>query len=208
MAKKGKGVSCLTLILCFFFFPFIPIVLIWNMTAQLGSSLEDYKKKSVPVKITAYVLIFCGIVYLIAGLTGSVQADNPNDVVFGVIVMLLVCCGGGLAMLAHCRKCKIRAGYYDLYVPFITNKQVFDISQLASMAGVSQDHALKQLNSILGHGVLKNAQIDRYENRIILPQPEIPVVPTKIIICPHCNGTNEVPEGTHGVCSYCDMPLE
>lgn len=208
MAKKGKGVSCLTLILCFFFFPFIPIVLIWNMTVQLGSSPEDYKKKSTPVIIAAWVLIICGVVYLIAGLTGSVQADNPDDVVFGVITMLLVCCGGGFAMLAYCRKCRIRAGYYQLYVPFILSKQVFDISRLASMAGVSQDQALKQLHSILGHGVLKNAQIDRSENKIVLPQAEIPVVPIKIMVCPHCNGTNEVPRGTRGVCSYCDMPLE
>lgn len=206
--KKEQKLPVWAVIILVIFYPFGLVFLIYRLTKKLSNTPDNFKANSRPVTITAYILIFFGIIYLVAGLTGSLQAETEGDVVFGVTVMLILFCGGGIGLLVHRNKCKKLADLYDKYVPCITGSQVNDIARLASMVGVTYDIALGDLKKLLGFGALKDAYMDLQRGKIILPNVIADSRPNSVVICPHCGGSNKFPAGQIGSCEYCDMPLK
>lgn len=192
----------------FFLFPFVFLYLIFAYLQKLGSTPEDYRSNSKVVRILACILIFMGIIYMIAGLTGNLQTDDPNNVVFGIIVMLLICCGGGIGMLIYCKICGKFAALYEKYVPCILGSKTESIDQIASMVGVSYDAALESLNKLIGHGALKDAYIDHQRRKLVLPESKESASPIFTEICPHCGGACKVSDPENALCEYCNMPLK
>lgn len=207
MSNQKKGSGC-AVVLMIFFFPFALLYLLYVLVKKLGSEPQNYKKNSKTANVAACILIALGIIYLVAGMTGQIQSEDPDEIRFGVITMLIVCCGGGLALLLYNLKCKKFAVLYNKYVPCILGSQTDSIDQLASMVGVPYDTALADLDRLIGHSELKGAYIDRQNGKLIMPKVEEPPTPMVQVTCPHCGGTNSVPEGESAACDYCGMPLE
>ena len=161
------------------------------------------------IAITAGVLIFTGIFFVIAALTGNVEVEDPSQIPFSIAVMLIVCCGGGLALLIPWWRFRQIAGLYELYAPVVIHDDVEDIRQIAAVTGREFPRTRQELEQLIAFGALDGRYID-YENDILI-WPNRPVVPQPKMIaklCPHCSGQNQIPEGQTIRCAYCDSLIE
>ena len=205
---KKKPTGCALALLIFFY----PVGLCYLIYWLLGKdTVRDghYRKRANHIAITAGVLIFTGIFFVIAALTGNVEVEDPSQIPFSIAVMLIVCCGGGLALLIPWWRFRQIAGLYELYAPVVIHDDVEDIRQIAAVTGREFPRTRQELEQLIAFGALDGRYID-YENDVLI-WPNRPVVPQPKMIaklCPHCSGQNQIPEGQTIRCAYCDSLIE
>lgn len=204
--ENPKKLPTYAIVLLCIFYPFGLLYLLFIQIRKLRTQPEEYKKTNTILTAIAAFLIFSGVFYLISGVTGQVEAD-PDSVLFGIVTMLLVGCGGGIALLIYCHKYKKPGKLYERYAPLLKGYPEPDIAELARLLGVSQEQVVSDVQTMLDVGYLRGIYIDRGRGKLVCPQAKKAEIPKRQVICPHCGGINQVPVETAAVCDYCNMPI-
>lgn len=187
---------------------FYPAGLIYLLCKWLNKNQDGYTQKSNFFMIIAVLLIMCGIYYLIAGVTGNVQSDDPNNILFGIIVMLLFGCGGGIALILCSSKYRKLGKLYKRYTPVVLSGGLENLDEIASAVGVNCDQAAADLQQLIDKGAWSDRYIDHRGRRLVwTKKPEVKEVPKEKRTCPHCGAVCLITPGLDEICEYCDSPL-
>lgn len=187
---------------------FYPAGLLYLLCKWLNKNQDGYTQKANIIMIIAVLLIMCGSYYLIAGVTGNVQSDDPNNILFGIIVMLLFGCGGGIALLVIGSKYRKLGKLYKKYTPVVLNGDLESLDEIASAVGVSFDEAAADLQQLMGKGAWSDRYIDHRGGRLVwTKKPAVKEIPKENKTCPHCGAVCQVTPGQDMICAYCDSPL-
>lgn len=188
---------------------FYPVGLIYLLCKWLNRNKDAFTQKANTITVVGVVLLFCGVVYPIFGLTGNVQSDDPGEILFGIITMLIVCFVGGIVLLVYGNQFRKLGRFYVKYVPAILEGGLESIDEIAAVAGVGYEVAADDLQKLINKGALPGRYIDHQERKLVWPsKPKEKEPVKKATICPHCGGNNTVIIGQDTVCAYCDSPLE
>lgn len=202
--KPKKLHGCVTALLIFFW-PAGVAYLIINM---LNKDKNNYVKKANAITAFGVFLIICGIYYLIAGLTGNVDSEDPGEILYGIVTMLIFGCGGGFALLIFGGKQRKLGLLTRKYVPAIVDGGMEDMEAITQMANVSYEQAEADLQLLIGKGILKERYIDPQKRMLVwTAKPREEDLPKEKVICPHCGGTNIVTFGKESICEYCDSQI-
>ena len=205
MEQKKKLSGCLIALLIFFW----PAGIAYLVIKKLNKDKNDYIKTANAMLAFGVFLVFCGIYYLFAGVTGNVESEDPGEILYGVITMLIFCCGGGGALLYHGSKKRKLGLLTQKYVPAVVDGGMEDMAAIAQMAAVSYEQADADLRLLIGNGILKDRYIDTQKRLLVwTSKPREEDLPREKIVCPHCGGTNLVIYGKAAVCEYCDSKLD
>lgn len=205
--QANKRPSDCALVLIILFFPYVLLFRLFKLLVKASKEPPEKANANALVFLLSGAFFFItGIAYVAAGFAGELQSDNQNDIVFGMVVMFLLFCGGGVALMLMSLKYFKLSKLYNKYIPYILSSGVLSIHQLSQILNVSYDTALRDLQLLLTKGALKGAYIEHPSGSIVLPNPPEP--PKKKVFCPHCNGANLVYVGQDASCDYCGSPIK
>ena len=205
--SNQKPTGCCGIVLIVLFFPYV--LLFWLFKFLVTAPKDPPQKagaNAIYAVLSGAFFIIAGIGYVCAGFAGELESTNPNDIVFGMVVIFFLFCGGGVALLFQSRKYSRLNKLYNAYIPCVLSSDMRSIDQIAQVRNVSYETALKNLELLLNKGAIPGASINYQTRMVELPKEPEPERVTKI--CPHCNGETSVIVGQAAVCDYCDMPLD
>lgn len=164
--KKPSGCGIALLIL---FYPVGMCYLIYWLLSRKTVRDGHYRERSNQIAIAAGVLYFCGIFYLIAALTGNVEAEDPGQIIYGTVVMLIVCCGGGIAMMGRWLTFRRIGILYERYAPLVVKGDMEDIRQMAPIVGCEYECATLELERLIAFGALDDCYINYEKGTLVWP---------------------------------------
>lgn len=197
--KKKHSWATIGVVLLFLF----PVG-IYMLVQKVTSEKDRYAQNGKGLKTLAIVLFCMSVVYIVMGLSGQVVHDDGTPAYESAIIMPLVLCPGGLAALIKGKQYMARGEVYSDFAARFHAGETLNIDEVASKQKISFDAAVADLQGLIGVGYLENAKVDRIGRKVIHTQPVAKLV---TLVCPHCDGSNEFPEGAIGCCIYCDSPL-
>lgn len=207
MDNKKRNIFWIVMLVIFY--PFWMILLpIW-LLRRLHADPERYGKNSTGVTIYGWVLIAVAAIYLVSAITGSLEAENVSDVIFGVIVMLALCGGCGTLLVLHGRKYRETAKLREKYLPVIARSEDGNMDKMGISLGLPYDTVKQQLQRLICHKVLTDSYIDEARHVLVskLLGTSAPRVERRAVQCPHCGGMSQILVGGKNVCEYCDSEL-
>ncbi len=223
--KQGASWGFIILLLIFFF----PVG-IGLMIVKLHKDKAHFTSNGKKTAIVGWVYIGFGILYMLMGLTGGLDTSAGSSVVSGVITMLIVCCGGGYAIVHHGNKYKKLGLVYDKYVPVISSTPDGSLDSIAEKLGETYDTSTENIQKLIDMGLLKDSYVDKSNRSIVSPlvatitrtnkyrlepnqntnataQPAQSTPKVKTVKCPNCGGINTFTENADNICDFCGSPL-
>lgn len=224
--KQGASWTVIILCLIFFFYAGIPLMLM-KLHRDKANMLTNAKRTAV----VGWIIFGLGVIYLIAGVTGGLAADDTGSIVFGVVVMVALCCGGGYAIVRNAKKYKKLGLTYERYLPVVSGSPNGSLDDIAEVLGETYDTTSENVQKLIDAGMFENSYIDKTRRCLVSPavsstfrpQSDYPAVeanynrqhqnraiPKKIktVKCPNCGGVNNVTEGAENLCDFCGSPFE
>ena len=188
---------------------FYPVGLIYLLCRWMNKNKDAFTQKSNIMTVIGVFLLFCAVIYLIAGLTGNVQSDDPEEIFFGIIMMLIVCFVGGIALLIYGSQFRKLGRLYGKYASVILGEELESIDEIATVSGTGYEIAVADIQKLIDKGGLPGRYIDHRKRILVwLDKPHVKEPVKKAIICPHCGGSNTIIMGQPAACAYCDSPLQ
>ena len=90
----------------------------------------------------------------------------------------------------------------------LSPQNVSDIRQLAGILGLSQDRTRVALQKMINRAYLRGLYLDFSTDKIVyIDKEEFSARPLIAVKCTCCGGSNMLPEGTSGKCTYCDSAI-
>jgi len=174
------------------------------MLRKLKRESEHYKSNGKTVAIIGWVSFGIGIFYLFSALTGGLEASEGESIVSGVILALLLFCGGGYALVRHGKKYQKLGDAYDKLWSTVVNSASDSIEELASACNISYENVADKLQEWIDSGKLTDVRIDLIHKKLVSTIK----MQTRTLECPNCGGMTTIAIGKSGTCEYCGLTLE
>lgn len=199
--KRSNFIPWWGIVIIFYFF--FPAGLILAML-KLKKEKDKYKSNGKAIAVVGWVLFAFGIIYLLLGITGSLDTSDGSDVMAGIIMMLFVCCGGGYAFVRYGNKYhKLGVAHEKLWV-LVSGSVTGSIDEFASACGMSYEDTFMKLQEWIDCGRLSDVRIDTFSKSLV----STIVKETRTVECPNCGGMTTIVVGENNTCEYCGLTLE
>lgn len=185
---------------------FFPIAIVM-MLMKLHKEKENYISNGKIIKIIGWIFCAIGIIYLIAGVTGGLEASEGESVISGVIMMLAVCCGGGYALAMHGQKYQKLGLDYQKYVPLLERSIDGSLDKIAAACGETYEATSSSIKKLVDAGMISEGYVDCVGRCFVTDQVK-KEVKIRTVECSHCGGVSKVLAGQEPICEYCGMPIE
>lgn len=205
-------------IIAVMFFLFFPIG-IWMLVKKMTDEKFNYIKNGKSLRILAWILISFSVIYLIMGITGELETGDGSSVVGGIILMLMIFCGGGAFALYKAHSYITKGKKYKRYVSIINGSNDRRIGNIAAAYPTTYEKAAEDIQAMIDDGYFMNAYVDLNRRELIMPQKSktgnatvnpspapTDAQPTSVR-CKNCGATNVVVAGAVNECEYCGSPL-
>ncbi|MEA4919422.1 MAG: hypothetical protein VB078_00655 [Clostridiaceae bacterium] len=216
MQKKSFSWGIIILLFILFF----PVGILM-LVKKMSDEKYNYLKNGKALKTFGWVLFGIGIFYLIMGLTGELKTEDGSSVVGGIIIMLILFCGGGLLMVFKGKQFVNRGAKFSRYVAIVNASNNTLIDNIAAAYPTTYDSAASDLQMMIGAGYFLNAYIDLNKRELVMPviQSANNIVSNSVgnnlttdtkprtVKCPNCGATNTIIPGAADECEYCGSPL-
>lgn len=216
MQKKSFSWGIIILLFILFF----PVG-IWMLVKKMSDEKYNYLKNGKALKTFGWVLFGFGIFYLIMGLAGELETEDGSSVVGGIIIMLLLFCGGGLCMVFKGKEFVKRGTKFSRYVAIVNASKNTLIDNIAAAYPTTYDSAASDLQKMIDIGYFQNAYIDLNQRELVMPviqstnytgnnaagQNLTTDTKPRTVKCPNCGATNKLMSGAINECEYCGSPL-
>lgn len=201
--KKLPGWAVVLLVI------FYPAGLIYLLCKALNKGKDMFTRKANTMTVIAAVLIFCGILYPIMAATGNLEAEDPEQILGAVVMMVIVCFACGAVLLVLGFQNRKLGKLYQKYVPGIENSAEEEISRIAAMAGANYDTTVAELQVLVDKGALKDRYIDHQARKLVWSaKPKEKQIQKIKRFCSNCGAVCEVTPGQPAKCEYCDSPIQ
>lgn len=207
MDNKKRNIFWIVMLVIFC--PFWMIILpIW-LLRRLHADPERFGKNSTDVTVYGWVLIAVAAIYLVAGITGSLEAESTSDVIFGVILVLVLFGGCGWLLVRHGRKYCELGKLREMHLPVIAHSPDGNMDKMGISIGLPYDTVKQQLQQLIRCKALPDSYIDEARHCLVSPLVGTcaPRVERRAVQCPHCGGTSQIIAGGKNLCEYCDSEL-
>ena len=171
---------------------------------KLNRERNAIMKSGKMVGVISYVLIFLGIVYLMLFIS-----DGGSYILAAILTG-----GGGVFLNRLSKKMKATEKRYRQYIALVVNHSKTSIDEIAPIAGVSYEEAVKDLQKMIEQGYFQGAYIDTAKRSIFVPAAQAHEIPIgsvalageRIVVCLGCGANNKVTTQV-GECEYCGSPI-
>ena len=168
--QPNKQPSGCLLVLMIIFFPYVLLYWLFKLLSNARKAPPEKAHNNALIFLSSGAFLFMvGIAYVAAGFAGELKSDNQEDIVFGMIVMFLIFCGGGLALMLTSPKYFKLSKLYNKYAPCILNSGILNIDQIAQIVNVDYNTAVKDLQYLLSKSSLNGAYIAHQSRTIVFP---------------------------------------
>lgn len=191
------------------FILFFPVG-IWMLVKKMSDEKYNYLKNGKALKTFGWVLFGFGIFYLIMGLAGELKTEDGSSVVGGIIIMLVLFCGGGLFMVFKGKQFIKCGAKFSRYVAVVNAGNNTLIDNVAAAYPTTYDKAVSDLQMMIDAGYFLNAYIDLNKRELVIPTIGSNLtagVKPRVVTCPNCGATNTIVSGAANECEYCGSPL-
>ena len=211
---QKKSISWGNIILMFIiFFP----IGIWLLVKKMTTETLDYIKNGKSLRLFGWVLIIIAFMYIFMGIGGQFETESPSDIVSGIVVVLVIFGGTGLISLIKARSFIDKGKKYERYVYIVNSTDETSIDNIAAAYPTSYEQAVKDLQSMINDGYLREAHLDLNNREFIRKRKAAPANENQpsssnnqvtSVKCKNCGATNTVVPGTVNECEYCGSPLK
>lgn len=221
--------TIITLCLVFCFYIGIPLMLI-KLHRDKANMLSNAKRTAV----VGWIFFGFGCFYLIAGLTGNLVIDDGSSIVFGLIVMVTLFCGGGYAIVRYAKKYKKLGLLFERYLPVASRSPNGSLDDIAGALGEAYEKTEENIQKLIDAGLFEHSYIDKMCRCLVSPvvsstyQPQpgysaagrngmhqqqssaesTPAAGMITVKCNGCGGINTVLQGRVCECEYCGSAIK
>jgi hypothetical protein len=199
------------------------IIVCWPLGLFLFiKKIADEKSALMSAKTTVISVIACTFIVIgILGIIGNYWSEQFNTSSSILTILFIV---GGALLFRKTRQINNTATKYKKYIDLVINQNYRSIDAIASAMGLSCDAVIKDLQTMIDRGYLKNAFI-HLGNRTIefkMPAPApsqifftqaaaspASAAPQKVPVrCSSCGAKNVATAGQVTECEYCGNPIK
>lgn len=133
--------------------------------------------------------------------------DSDPDALPNLAIGMVMCAGSIIVLVLGLQKLKLSRNA-KRYGSALALVQLRSIEQLAQNVGQDSRIVKKNMDKMIGLGLIEKITINELENTIIYPRAAFQGPAMTAARCASCGGVTHVPAGSAGVCAYCGSRVQ